>query len=362
MTEKNYRTPLVRSESEELIDNISWNSSNSEESEDEARNPKKFKAYFPKFEQDMKLTVIKPIKINRKKEKYKKVKVDLMETIDKTTLQTEEKVINSEKKSPILNHKSSCIVKSESPIISQNYLFRETSPVITNREIIKKIRNKKRDILSRCSELDESPPDIFLSQKSKIIEENDSPNKTFSLTTNCSQELGSIELVSSQDSSSLVILNPSTSESSVQISELSDQCYHQPSPRRKNCKKNGLLHQLQKTLNLQKSRISLWHHDIFCKNVIPADLEHIKGVINSKWKDFGCTILKCSKVINDSNLEEIFLVSLGCNANSNLILNNGEFIKLFSPFNETLIQFEYREVKLYYNVFKILTESNENVQ
>lgn len=377
MKAKKRWTSSIRTESEELIEKISWNSSSSEESGEE-HYAKKFKPYFPKFEQEMKLDlrIRNPIeikKIHSKKERERHQKcytlptdistfesdrnvIDFGKESDISTFVSETNSIDFGKESPILKTKPilSDIPKADSPIISQNYLFREISPVLTDKEIIKKIKRKKKELVNR-TKIDGSSPEKFLSQKSKIIEENDSPEKTFIATTTCSQDLGSIELISSQESSSLEILNPVTSESSIQSSDLSNQCYHQPSPRRKHCKKNGLLYQLQKSLNLQKSRVSLWHHDIFCKNVIPSNVEHIQGIINDKWKDFSCTILKCSR----NGLKQSFLISLGCNTDTNLVLNTGIAIKIFPPFKEKLVCLENEEVKLYYNISKILTESKK---
>ncbi|KAL3277682.1 hypothetical protein HHI36_013028 [Cryptolaemus montrouzieri] len=363
MTAKKRWFPKIQTEIQEIAQTISWNSSSSsdEDGSDNTRK-KKFKPYFPKFQDNAKPMTTS---LNIKQTPISRVNNQIHRpyTYEDTSPTIPSISASSPSVSPILTQSSvpfkfKIQCEQDSPILSQmNHINREKSPVITNMELLNKIRTKRKCIAEN-PKIEQSSPDIFPSQATQVIEDTDSPDMA-GIKTQDTQ----IEVVSSQDSSSIVVIN-SSSDNSTYISDPSH-CYHHLNPRKKYCKKGGLLHQLQKSIHLQRSRVSLWHHDIYCKNIISSQTEHMSCLVKNKWKDFSCVILECCQNPNQSvDIENSFLVCLGHNIDSSTVSDVGQVINVFQPFKIKLVQFQNRKIKLFYNILKVLTKSedaNENV-
>ncbi|KAK9887626.1 hypothetical protein WA026_023585 [Henosepilachna vigintioctopunctata] len=266
----------IHCESQELIDKIicSQSESSDEHENKEIRNRKKIKLAFPAS------NIFEPLNVpsanlieecSPSKDEFSKdtktINTEVHQyTLVKSTMSSPKNMYELEFNSPILKCKSDLSafdLEHDSPILASTYSDESLSPIITNMEKLKKIQDKIKN--SSNIQCEQSSPDLFQSQATQIIEQNFSPDYITQKNSEQLDTLQQIDVISSQDSSSITVINPSSSSNSSSVTDLV-QYYHQPNPKKK-YKKGGLLHQLKTVISLQTSRISLWHHDIFLKNI-----------------------------------------------------------------------------------------------
>lgn len=257
-----------------------------------------------------------------------------------------------------------------SPVLVQSAedfnVTKETSPVLGNkRRVLKKIRSKHKKA-HVVRQIDDSSPDLFETQSTQLID-SESPQRKNNITVLGTDDFEPTERIDpfpSQHSSQVITSNTDSSSSITDIP-----LYHQLGPKKKHYKKGGLASQLQKVLCLQRTRVSIWQHEMYTKktdNIVTFEEgDIIDFVVRNKWKEYGSTLLECQSsnlLRSEDNLEsptnmdknDLFIIVIGSDINLNVDFKIKGQYKLFPPYSVKTVNYKLREVRCYFNVPKLV--------
>lgn len=280
-------------------------------------------------------------------------------------------------KSPVLNQR---ITEGKSPLLINTVNSNESpngSPIIAKTNTFKEVRSKYKQGIGAKKSVFNSPtssPDIFQSEYTQLIdtelssvlqdleETKVSPTISLQAQDDLFEPSKIIDDFPSQTSSQVV--NYASTNSDLYKTDTSDTLYHFPIQRKKRYKKGGLAFLLQKTLRLQKTRLSIWQHEIY-KNKADTFTGFLNENIvifrvNTVNTEYGIVLLECSTKINDSENHCILkpiLILIGPIININFVV--GKEYKLFSPYRCQNRSYKSKEVCCYFNVSKILCVDGE---
>lgn len=242
-------------------------------------------------------------------------------------------VLRPEDASPVLVH------KSESPVISRArkrikpQQFSRTESSSSSELVV----NTKGD-----------SPDLFSTQSSCMVVEDPSPQSDKVDALTCQ-----ILTIPSQEGTEVHISTPSVT-SSKSTSTSSGSLYHELQPKKKKYKKNGLAHQLQKALQLQKTKTGIWHHERYLSEAEENAEESVKLIVRESWMEFGSSMLLCDKLENIACSRNKCIVIVGHNSIVNASFETGKMFQLFPPYNTTRIKFKEEIIDCYYNIARVL--------
>lgn len=246
---------------------------------------------------------------------------------------------------------SSLRLEDTSPILTNTNESKEalnTSPVIGKCKALKRVRSRcgrMPTIKKKVFDEGNTSPDLFLSPTTQLIQ-SDSPDRN---------EASFLHIVSfpSQDSSKVANYGTDSSFRTNSASSL----YHEPARRRKRFKKGGLAFQLQKTLELQRTRNSIWEHETFIKkDHSSADLfteDILYFSVTKSWKEYGSLLTECCKCDCDgefisNNRNRTFVIILGSNVNMSIEV--GLKYELHPPYGIDRIDYGQSNIPCYFNV------------
>lgn len=264
--------------------------------------------------------------------------------------------------SPVIELKCSQTY-TESPELSQRnsmIFVKEPSPVLEKR----RVRLKKNSKLKEIYGIQCVSPDLFEESTQNITCE--SPVKSQS-----SQAIMKIEPFPSQFGSPVKpTQNP--------VKDIP--CYYEPPKRRKQYKKGGLAHVVDKVLKLKNSRVQIWHHEKM--NNIELQFDEQSSVImfrlNKVWTEYGNTLLLCEVVSttlssNDTSEEERndmgslqtefnhdkqFLINAGFDSMLNIEWKPNTIYQLFPPYNTNKVNYNGQDIVYYNNAAKFMKVKN----
>lgn len=253
-----------------------------------------------------------------------------------------------------------------SPVLvqtSEDFNFnitKEASPVLGNKgHVLKNIRSKYNK--AHVRQVGESSPELFETSTQIIDSESPEVKNSSPLFETDGLLSERIDPFPSQHSSQVICSNTDSGSSATDNIHL----YHQPVPKKKCYKKGGLASLLQKTLHLQRTRVSIWQHEMYTKKaddiISFEEGEIINFTVKNKWKEYGSTLLEChllpsNNLESPTNTEEIdlFIIIIGFSTNLNMIFDiNGQY-KLFPPYSVKTVNYKSRKVLSYFNVTKLL--------
>lgn len=273
---------------------------------------------------------------------------------------------SSYEESPVISKVS---LNSNSPVLTSSSTStnssKDGSPIIGNRSRLKKIVVKRKQLSDRQSiNCSNRSPDLFESQSTQLIE-HDSPLEQASReTTRISPVIDLSSKIFSptryidtfSQNTSVVVNYASVSENSLKTTS-SESLYHMPPKKKRRYKKGGLAFLLQKTLSLQKNKLSIWRHEVYLKkkDILLHEESWIRFQVNRFKREYGSAVLECNicsdSISENANSSQVLIVIgpvVGCNFTA------GFTYILFPPYECKNILHNSRQVQCYFKVSRIL--------
>ncbi|XP_057664890.1 uncharacterized protein LOC130899130 [Diorhabda carinulata] len=199
----------------------------------------------------------------------------------------------------------------KSPIINRVNV-EESSPIIGSKRKIEEIRSKFKKS-KECPSL------------TQII---DSESPEFKTT----------------DSGSTTTKNDSGSSGSL---------YYQPCIKKKRYKKKGLAFLLKKTLDLQKTRLSIWKHELYVKKSCDIVKNVVKFKVIKIRDEYGNLVVECDELYEGSG-ENLNLVLILINKSVNIDLREGVVYNMYPPYESKIVTYKSEDITCYFNVTRIV--------